>query len=131
MIINDYLSKVDPARKELMSSIHQIILDTCKRIKPEISGMMGKEMIQYKIGGEFMYALSSVKTHMSLHMMPMYYSTALHTKYEKLFNNAKFGKACINFTKAEQMPLDIVKALMKDCAKAEDGVIKAYEARKK
>ena len=63
------------------------------------------------------YALSSVKSHMSLHLMPIYGSSPLHAKYEKLLPRAKFQKGCINFKEAEEVPLPVVKALLADCAK--------------
>ncbi len=131
MTVSEYISELDSSRKEIISSIHKIMLENNKRVKPEVAGMMGKEMIQYKINGGFMYALSSVKTHMSLHALPLYGSPELRAKYAKLLNKAKFGKGCINFTKAEHMPLKAVKDLVKDCIKAEEKIIEMYAKKKK
>jgi len=131
MTIDKFLSKVDPNCRDMMLSIHQIIVDNSKRVKPEVSYMMGREMIQYKIDGMFMYGLSNNKTDMSLHMMPIYGPPALHTTYKRLLNKAKFQKGWINFKQAEEMPLDILENLMKECVAAEDMIIKLYEARAK
>jgi hypothetical protein len=49
--------------------------------------------------------------------MPMYGSVKIHAKFKKLLGKAKFQKGCINFKNADEMPLDIVNELMKDCAK--------------
>ena len=79
--------------------------------------MMGKQMIIYKEGQLFTYALASVKSHMSLHLMPIYGYPGLHARYVSLLNKAKFQKGCINFKQAEEMPLNIVEDLLADCAK--------------
>jgi hypothetical protein len=80
---------------------------------------MGREMIIYEEKGIFKYALSSTKTHMSLHVMPMYGSTVIRSRYAKLLNRAKFQKGCINFNGGEEMPLETVKQLIEDCAKVD------------
>ena len=46
MTVNEYLSKQEPERKELLSSIHELILKTNKKVKPEVGKMMGGDMIQ-------------------------------------------------------------------------------------
>jgi hypothetical protein len=131
MSVEVYLSKQDPAQRDLLSFIHTIVVKHNKRVTPEVSKMMGQEMIQYKIGGMFMYGLGVGKGHMTLHLLPMYGSPTIHTKYKNLLGKAKFQKGCINFTKPEQMPLDIVEDLVKDCVKCEDAIIKMYKERHK
>jgi hypothetical protein len=129
MTVTEYLNKQEPERKKLMTAINKIILDTNKKVEPRIGNMMGKEMIMYEVEGAFVYALSSVKTHMSLHNMIIYGHAPVYTKYSKLLNKAKFQKGCINFKTAEQMPLDVVKDLMTDCAKAAPVYLEMYKAR--
>ena len=93
--------------------------------------MMGQLMLQYKLEGMFMYALGAGKSHISLHLLPMYGSPDIYNKYIKLLDKAKFQKGCINFTKAEQMPLDVVKDLIKECAKSEDSIVEKYKLKQK
>lgn len=117
MSISSYIQQQAPERKELLKEIHEIIIEADKTVTPAIEKMMGKEMILYKAGGVMKYGLSSVKSHMSLHVMPIYGSAKLHTKYEKLLSKAKFQKGCINFKSADEMPANIVTELLTDCAK--------------
>lgn len=132
MTVNQYLSEQEPERKKLLSSIHEIILKTNKKVKPEVAKMMGAEMIQYKVNNYFTFALASQKNHMTLHLLPMYGCKPIHEKYSKLFKKAKFQKGCINFKNADEMPLDITKQLLTDCAKIDwEAVMKKYEAAKK
>lgn len=119
MSIQEYLSKQEITRRPVLSAIHELIVSTDKKVNAEPGTMMGKEMILYKSCGIFKYGLSGVKTHMSLHLMPIYGSPAIHSKYAKLLDKAKFQKGCINFKNEEQMPLHIVKQLLIDCAKVD------------
>jgi len=81
----------------------------------------------------FKYGLASVKDHMSLHLMPIYGSPALHEKYRKLLPLATFQKGCINFRDEKEMPLNIVKQLIKDCSAIDLAAMKRQweEAKKK
>ena len=104
--------------------IHEIIIQNDKTVTASIEPMMGKEMIVYKAPGTFKYGLSSMKNYMSLHVMPIYGSTILYSKYKALLKNAAFQKGCINFKNSEEMPLKIVKDLMTDCSKIDLRAIK-------
>jgi hypothetical protein len=123
MTPSQFIDALESPRKEAISSIHKIILKTNKGLIAEVADMMGKQMLIYKNRGFFTYALSSVKSHMSLHLMPIYGSPALHEKYAKLLQQAKFQKGCINFKKAEEMPLKMVEQLMIECSKVDMEVL--------
>ena len=133
MTVTEYISKQDPERQELLSSIHQIILDTDKKISGNMGQCMGKDMILYTrtTNTPFMYALASVKNYMSLHVMPLYGSKPLHEKYSKLLPNAKIQKACINFQNESELPLDIVKQLFRECSKIDwKALLEKYQKNK-
>ena len=61
--------------------------------------------------------LQVLKKHMSLHLLPIYSNPTLHSKYKELLPKAKFQKGCINFTSEEEVPIKILKSLLKECAK--------------
>lgn len=132
MSVSEFLSSQQSPRKELLSAIHNIIIDADKKATATIGKMMGKEMILYTCGGTFKYGLASVKNYMSIHAMPIYSSPKLHNKYSALLGNATFQKGCINFKSASDMPLDIIKEMMTDCAKVDLAAIRdQYLASKK
>ena len=113
----DYILKQAAERQGVLSAIHSIILQEDPTIKEEIGLMMGKEMILYKEKGCFKYGLSSVKNHMSIHIMPIYGGSPLHAKYQRLLPHAEFQKGCINFKNEGDVPPEIMKQLFSDCAK--------------
>ncbi len=116
MDVKDYISKQPADRQNILTQINRIILEEDKTVIASVEPMMGKEMIIYKGRGMMKYGLSSVKNYMSLHVLPIYGSTTLHSKYKTLLHKASFQKGCINFENEDQMPSDIVKQLFVDCS---------------
>ena len=116
MDIEVYISNQLPERQAILTKIHKIIVETDKSVIAIIEPMMGHEMIVYKAKGMMKYGLSSVKNYMSLHILPIYASSILHSRYEVLLNKAKFQKGCINFENEETMPVEIVQQLIRDCS---------------
>jgi hypothetical protein len=124
MTPKDYIAKQPAERQKLLTAIHQVIVSNDKTVSPVVELMMGKEMINYHAPGTFKYGLASVKKYMSLHVLPMYGMPAIHEKYSKLLPLAAFQKGCINFENETQMPLAIVKDLIRDCAVIDLAAIK-------
>jgi hypothetical protein len=116
MDIKDYILKQPLVRQNILAGIHKTIVEEDKSVTAQVQTMMGQEMIVYKGNGLMKYGLSSVKNYMSLHVLPIYGSMKLHTKYTALLNKAKFQKGCINFDNEDYMPLDIVRQLIIDCS---------------
>ncbi|MEO7121141.1 MAG: DUF1801 domain-containing protein [Ginsengibacter sp.] len=131
MSISEFISTQPDERQELLSQVHEIIIQNDKTVTGIIAPMMGKEMIVYNAPGTFKYALSSVKKHMSLHILPMYVSTTLHEKYKELLKAANFQKGCINFKSKNEMPLKIVKNLIADCSKIDLLAIREDQCKSK
>lgn len=117
MTIPEFISSQPADRQQLLSQLHEIIIQNDTTVTPVIAPMMGKDMIIYNAPGTFKYGLASVKNYMSLHVLPMYGSTVIYEKYKALLKDASFQKGCINFKNKEEMPLPIVKKLIVDCSK--------------
>ncbi len=111
-----YISNQLFERQNILTKIHEAILENDKSVEAIVEPMMRIEMIIYKAKGSMKYGLASVKNHLSLHLLPIYGSQLLHAKYKALLPNANFQKGCINFKNEDEMPIDIVKQLICDCA---------------
>jgi hypothetical protein len=132
MPINTFIAQQVPERLAILLAIHEIIVATDKTVTATIGTMMRKEMILYNAANTFKYGLSSVKNHISLHLMPIYCSPALHQKYQDLLPAASFQKGCINFKNAAEMPLPIVQQLFEDCAIIDlKKILEDYKSKKK
>jgi len=115
--VEQYISAQPLDRRPILTGIHLIIVEEDKTVIPVVEPMMGKEMIVYKNKFLMKYGLAGVKNYMSLHLLPMYGSKTLFSRYKSLLHHANFQKGCINFNTNEEMPLDIVRQLMADCSK--------------
>jgi hypothetical protein len=131
MSISEFISAQPEERQELLSQLHEIIIQKDKTVTPVIARMMRNEMIVYNAPGSFKYGLSSVKKHMSLHLLPMYVSPGLYEKYKGLLKEASFQKGCINFKNKDEMPLKIVKDLIADCSKIDPRAIRENQLKSK
>ena len=129
MSIADFISQVPAERQDTLTAIHEAILANDPSVVPAIKLMMGKEMILYEERCYMKYGLASAKNYMSLHCLPMYMNPALHAKYVPLLPSAKFQKGCINFEDGNQMPLEVVSALIADCSAI--NIAEVLENRKK
>ncbi len=116
MKATEFINTIEEPRRSIIIALRKSIIDNDKSVTEIVGKMMGKEMLIYNEQGVFKYALSSVKTHISLHNMLIYGSPKLHAKFVEALPNAKFQKGCINFTKAEQMPPDVIARLIAECA---------------
>ncbi len=129
MTPTEFLSKQDLATRQHLSAIHSGIIQHDPKITAKVETMMGKEMIVYKEGGFFKYALANMKHYMTLHAMPMYAFPAILKKYKGLLPDVKFQKGCVNFKNAEAMPLDILEKLIRDCAKEDYASLRKYRKK--
>ena len=131
MLISDFINIQPKDRQGVLTKIHEIILDEDKTVEAVVKQMMGKEMIVYNATGIFKYGLSGVKNYMSLHVMPVYGSASLYSKYKILLRDANFQKGCINFKNEEEMPLTVLTQLIQDCSRVDlPAIKKSYKESK-
>ncbi|MBD1395383.1 DUF1801 domain-containing protein [Mucilaginibacter glaciei] len=116
MTVEEYISQQPENRQTILRSLHEVIIANDPSVSFILEPMMGKDMIIYKQSDTMKYALANGKAHMSLHCLPIYLDAELYAKYFALLPSAKVQKGCINFTKAEQLPVAIAGDLIADCA---------------
>jgi len=93
---------------------------------------MGREMLYYEsAAGQLFAALASGKNYMSLHLMPLYYNPVLAAKYKPKLAGIKMGKACLNFTKPDEIPYAVMEHLLLDAVKSGKRIEKQIAAKNK
>ncbi|MDQ3021160.1 MAG: DUF1801 domain-containing protein [Bacteroidota bacterium] len=103
--VDDFLNKIDPARKEDMSKLRKII----KKTLPKATESLQYGMPAYEIGGKGIVAFNSQKHYMSLYVEP---KSVL--KYKELLKGLSCGKSCIRFKNLNQLPQSTIVKLLKD-----------------
>jgi len=67
---------------------------------------VGPKFLTFKAGEEMYVALANQKHYISLYLMPLYLYPELKAKLDA--TGLKCGKSCINFKRAEELPLGVV-----------------------
>ena len=119
MTITEFIAVQSPERQDLLIKIHILIMDEDTNVDAKVGNMMRQQMIIYESAGAFKYGLASAKKYLSLHALPIYVSPEIHSKYSSLLPKATFQKGCINFNDEKEVPLEILKLLIADCAKVD------------
>ena len=79
-LITKYILNQPVERQNHLKIIHETIIELDKTIEASVEKMMGQEMILYKNNGFMKYGLASVKSYMSLHVLPIYASPTFHSQ---------------------------------------------------
>ena len=66
------------------------------------------KFLTFKAAGEWYVALASQKNYISLYLTPIYVYPELRAKLDAGGKKLKCGKSCINFRRAEELPLDVI-----------------------
>lgn len=66
------------------------------------------KFLTFKAGGESYVALASQKNYISLYLMPLYLYPETKAKLDASGKKVKGGKSCINFRRAEELPLEVI-----------------------
>ncbi|WP_183562223.1 DUF1801 domain-containing protein [Mucilaginibacter sp. SP1R1] len=116
MSITEFISGAPGERQALSTAMREAIIANDVTVIPVVKPMMSKEMILYEDRGYMKYGLASTKQHLSLHCLPMYMNPALHQQFEKLAQDAKFQKGCINFKDETELPVTVMAKLVAECS---------------
>ena len=118
--VEEYLSELDPTRREAIAAVRNVILDNLPDGYEEV---MQYGMISYVVpssvipdtynGQPLMYiALASQKQYMSLYLTTVYADPSLSDWFKQRYlatgKKLNMGKSCVRFRKLENLPLDLV-----------------------
>lgn len=118
--VADYLSELDPDRREAIAAVRAVIL---AHLPDGYAEVMQFGMIAYVVparvladtynGQPLMYmALASQKQYMSLYLTSVYADEQLsqwfRERYRATGKKMNMGKSCVRFRKLDDLPLDLV-----------------------
>lgn len=117
MTIKEYLDSIPAEHKKILTKLRTMIKKHDKSVKEYFGYSMKSQMIIFKHGDEFKYALASQKNHLSFHTMVMYCYPELREKYINTIKPAKFRSGCINFSKYDEFPYEAVEEMIVEMSK--------------
>jgi hypothetical protein len=83
---------------------------------------IGAKFLSFKAGDDWLVALANQKNYISLYLMPLYVFPAMKAKFDAAVaahGKVKCGKSCINFKRAEELPLAVIGEIIADCDAAD------------
>ncbi|HEX9919533.1 MAG TPA: DUF1801 domain-containing protein [Pyrinomonadaceae bacterium] len=79
---------------------------------------VGAKFLSFKAGVDWLVALANQKNYISLYLVPLYMFPEVKAKFDAASGGKlKCGKSCINFKRAEELPLGVIGE-----------IVRAYEA---
>jgi uncharacterized protein YdhG (YjbR/CyaY superfamily) len=100
-----YLANLPADRRAAIEEVWNVI----RRNVPEgYMEFFDGKFLSYKLDKDWLVALANQKNHISLYLMPMYVFPELKAKLDGAGKNLKCGKSCINFKRAEDLPLETI-----------------------
>ncbi len=77
---------------------------------------MGESGVIFREEGEFKYAITEGRDRVTLHALPMYCNSAVHSRFKKLLKGTSFGKGCIRFKATSEVDLSHLAQFIQACA---------------
>lgn len=104
-----YLASLPPQRRIEIERVWQVVR---QHMPDGYVEEIGPKFLSFKAGDDWYVALASQKNYISLYLMPLYVFPELKAKLDSSGKNLRCGKSCINFKKAEDLPLEVVAEIV-------------------
>ena len=105
----EYLAGLPVNRRDEVEKVWQVVRESMPAGYTE--GIESK-FLTFKAGNELYVALANQKNHVSLHLMPLYVFPELRARLDAGGKKLKGGKSCLNFLKAEALPLESIAEIV-------------------
>jgi uncharacterized protein YdhG (YjbR/CyaY superfamily) len=121
-----FLSNLPPERRGEVERVWQIVRE---HVPDGYHEEITTKFLTFKAAGEWYVALASQKNYISLYLTPIYVYPELRAKLDAGGKKLKCGKSCINFRRAEELPLEAIGEIV-GASSAADYVEKVRSVRR-
>lgn len=122
-----FLDSLPPERRNEVKQVWQAVRASMPDgYREEVTA----KFLTFKAAEEWYVALASKKNYLSLHLTPIYVYPELRAKLDAGGKKLKCGKGCINFKRAEELPLEAIGEIIR-ANSATDYVEKMRSLRKR
>lgn len=125
LTFEQYLAGLPAERRGEVERVWRVVRESVPRGYVE---EIGPKFLAFKAGDDWYVALASQKNYISLYLMPVYVFPELRTKLDAGGKKLKCGKSCVNFRRADDLPLDAVAEIVGATSAADYGA-RVREAR--
>lgn len=121
LTFEQYLAGLPPERR---SEVERVWRAVRENIPAGYAERIGDKFLTFAADDEQLVALASQKNYISLYLMPLYVFPELKAKFDAAAGTKlKCGKSCINFSRAEDLPLLTIAEILTACPD-----VKVYKA---
>jgi hypothetical protein len=106
---DSYLDSLPAERREPIERVWQMMRE---HVPAGYTEHIGPKFLTYLAGDEWYIALANQKNYISLYLLPIYVFPELKAKLDDAGKNLKCGKSCINFKRAEELPLGAIAEIV-------------------
>ncbi len=100
-----YLNALPPERRVEIEKVWAAVRESMPEGYTE---EIGPKFISFKAGAEWYVALANQKSYISLYLIPIYVFPELKARLDASEKKLDCGKSCLNFARAEQLPLEVI-----------------------
>jgi len=101
-----YLANLPAERRVEIERVWGLVRE---RVPAGYAEEIGAKFLSFKAGADWLVALANQKNYISLYLMPLYVFPEMKAKFDAAASKKlKCGKSCINFKRAEELPLDVL-----------------------
>jgi hypothetical protein len=101
-----YLESLPAARRTEIERVWGLVRE---HIPAGYTEEIGAKFLSFKAGADWYVALANQKNYISLYLIPLYVFPEMKAKFDAAASKKlKCGKSCINFQRAEELPLEVL-----------------------
>ena len=101
-----YLDSLPLERRREIERVWGLVRE---RIPDGYTEEIGAKFLSFKAGADWYVALANQKNYISLYLIPLYVFPEMKAKFDDAASKKlKCGKSCINFLRAEELPLEAI-----------------------
>lgn len=104
-----FLNNLPPDRKAEAEKVWNVIREN---MPSGYSEEIDDKFLSFKTGKDWYVALANQKNYISLHLLPIYIYPELKAKFDAANKKLKCGKGCVNFKRAEDLPLAVIAEII-------------------
>jgi hypothetical protein len=107
---DDFLTALPAERQAVVTQVWEAVRAAMPAGFVERSS---KKSLSFNAGTAMYVALMNHKSYVSLYLMPLYVFPTHRAQLQAAVPRLKFGNSCLNFTKAERLPLDVISDIIR------------------
>ena len=109
----EYLDSLPVERRVEVERVWGLVRE---RIPAGYTEEIGAKFLSFKAGADWYVALANQKNYISLYLIPLYVFPEMKAKFDAdASEKLKCGKSCINFQRAEELPLETLAEIVSAC----------------